>query len=65
MLYLALTFFIVSCLASTVALAALMRSAQITRQLEEQGLISLEQLTQPFHPMHSRRLHRRMVQARQ
>ena len=65
MLYLAITFLIVSSLASTVALAALMRSAQITRQLEEQGLLSLEQLTQPFHPMRTHRLRRHLVQARQ
>lgn len=65
MLYLAVTFFVISCLASIVALAALMRSAQITRQLEEQGLLSLEQLTHPFHPIHAHRMHRRMIQARQ
>lgn len=65
MLYLAVTFLIVSSLASTVALAALMRSAQITRQLEEQGLLSLEQLTQPFQPLHNHRWRRHMAQARQ
>lgn len=40
MLYLTVTFFVMSCLASVVVLAALMRSAQITRQLEQHGIQS-------------------------
>ena len=40
MLYLTVTFFIMSSLASVVVLAALMRSAQITRQLEQNGIQS-------------------------
>lgn len=38
MLYLTVTFLVMSCLASVVVLAALMRSAQITRQLEQNGI---------------------------
>lgn len=40
MLYLTVTFLVISCLASVVVLAALMRSAQITRQLEQHGIQS-------------------------
>lgn len=40
MLYLTITFLLVSCLASVVVLAALVRSAQITRQLEQNGIQS-------------------------
>ena len=41
MLYLTIAFFLISGLASVLVLAALMRSAQITHQLEQQGMSSL------------------------
>lgn len=59
MLYLTVTFFFISCLASVVVLAALMRSAQITRQLEQHGLQSARRSHNPA----SRRL-RRAVHSR-
>ena len=60
MLYLTVTFFIMSSLASVVVLAALMRSAQITRQLEQNGL----QSAQRSRNAASNGLRRRTVQDR-
>ena len=48
MLYLTIAFFLISGLSSVLVFAALMRSAQITRQLEQQGMGSLGQRVQHY-----------------
>lgn len=57
MLYLLVTFFVLSCLASAVVLAAFMRSAQITHYIEEHGMSSLDPSIQAFHSVKIKRSH--------
>ena len=64
MLYLLVIFLVVSSLASAVVLAAFMRSAQITRYLEQHGMSSIDPSTRPFHPLKRMRSRSHMTAAR-
>ena len=64
MLYLLVIYFALSGLASTVVIAALMRSAQIMGNLEQNGLPSLSQSVYAYRMGQQTPVRRQMVRAR-
>lgn len=64
MLYLLVTFFVISGLASAVVLAAFMRSAQITHHIEQHGMPAMDSSTPPFCSLEKMRSRGHLTSAR-